>query len=108
MSVASEQFAVAIALLAALGLATWVKVRRAQAADASSRTVYLAGGKLSWPFVAGAITLTNLSTDQLVGMNGNQIRSTSALLINERSAMATVVTAAATSTTTARVARSAR
>jgi SSS family solute:Na+ symporter len=73
MSVASEQFAVAIALLAALGLATWVKVRRAQAADGSSRTVYLAGGKLSWPFVAGAITLTNLSTDQLVGMNGNQM-----------------------------------
>jgi solute:Na+ symporter, SSS family len=33
----------------------------------------LAGGGLSWIFVAGSITLTNLSTDQLVGMNGNQM-----------------------------------
>ena len=35
--------------------------------------MFLAGGGLSWVFVAGAITLTNLSTDQLVGMNGNQM-----------------------------------
>ena len=41
--------------------------------DGSKKDVYLAGGKLSWLFVAGAITLTNLSTDQLVGMNGNQM-----------------------------------
>lgn len=73
MSVASTQVAVALALLAALALATWAKVHRTAAADGSSRTVFLAGGRLSWPFVAGAITLTNLSTDQLVGMNGNQM-----------------------------------
>ena len=35
--------------------------------------MFLAGGGLSWMFVAGSITLTNLSTDQLVGMNGNQM-----------------------------------
>lgn len=34
---------------------------------------FLAGGSLKWYFVAGSITLTNLSTDQLVGMNGNQM-----------------------------------
>ena len=31
---------------------------------------FLAGGGLTWIYVAGSITLTNLST--LVGMNGNQ------------------------------------
>ena len=32
--------------------------------------MFLAGKGLSWVVVAGSITLTNLSTDQLVGMNG--------------------------------------
>ena len=35
--------------------------------------VFLAGKGLSLVVVAGSITLTNLSTDQLVGMNGNQM-----------------------------------
>ncbi len=35
--------------------------------------VFLAGRGLGWVVVAGSITLTNLSTDQLVGMNGNQM-----------------------------------
>ena len=35
--------------------------------------MFLAGKGLSWVVVAGSITLTNLSTDQLVGMNGNQM-----------------------------------
>jgi len=39
----------------------------------ANREYFLAGGSLSWLFVAGSITLTNLSTDQLVGMNGNQM-----------------------------------
>ena len=66
------QMGVAILLLAAIGLATWLKVRSARH-DGSEKDVYLAGGGLSWVFVAGSITLTNLSTDQLVGMNGNQM-----------------------------------
>jgi len=66
------QIAVCIALTAAVGVATWLTIRRS-AHDGSSKDVYLAGGKLSWLFVAGSITLTNLSTDQLVGMNGNQM-----------------------------------
>ena len=66
------QMSVAILLLAAIGLATWLKVRSARH-DGSEKDVYLAGGGLSWVFVAGSITLTNLSTDQLVGMNGNQM-----------------------------------
>lgn len=66
------QIAVCVGLTAAVGLATWLTIRRAKH-DGSRKDVYLAGGKLSWLFVAGSITLTNLSTDQLVGMNGNQM-----------------------------------
>jgi solute:Na+ symporter, SSS family len=54
--------------------ATYWKVKSGGNIDAGSRKdVFLAGGSLTWPFVAGSITLTNLSTDQLVGMNGNQM-----------------------------------
>ncbi|WOE75054.1 SLC5 family protein [Alterisphingorhabdus coralli] len=53
---------------------TWWHVRGHHAGiDGDSKEVFLAGGGLNWFFVAGAITLTNLSTDQLVGMNGNQM-----------------------------------
>ncbi len=67
------QLAVCIALTAFIGLITYLKVRQAKTHDGSSKDVFLAGGGLSWVFVAGSITLTNLSTDQLVGMNGNQM-----------------------------------
>ncbi|MEM6857529.1 MAG: SLC5 family protein [Pseudomonadota bacterium] len=66
------QIAVCIGITAAVGLATWLTIRRAKH-DGSKKDVFLAGGGLNWVFVAGAITLTNLSTDQLVGMNGNQM-----------------------------------
>lgn len=66
------QIAVCLGLTALVGLATWLTIRRAKH-DGSKKDVFLAGGGLSWVFVAGAITLTNLSTDQLVGMNGNQM-----------------------------------
>lgn len=73
MSAASMvQIAVCLGLTALIGLATWFTTRRDRH-DGSQKDVYLAGGKLNWLFVAGAITLTNLSTDQLVGMNGNQM-----------------------------------
>jgi SSS family solute:Na+ symporter len=68
------QWAVFIGLTLAMALATAWQVRRmgGRSTD-SNREFFLAGGNLSWPFVAGSITLTNLSTDQLVGMNGNQM-----------------------------------
>ena len=68
----ATQIAVSIGLTLAVGLATWLTIRRAKH-DGSKKDVFLAGGGLNWVFVAGAITLTNLSTDQLVGMNGNQM-----------------------------------
>ena len=69
------QVGVFIALMLLLAWLTWRKVAAAKAAShaAADREIFLAGGGLSWFFVAGAITLTNLSADQLVGMNGNQM-----------------------------------
>lgn len=59
---------------AIIGWLTYRKCRGAnRAASASNKEYFLANGGLSWIFVAGSITLTNLSTDQLVGMNGNQM-----------------------------------
>ncbi|MFN4020227.1 MAG: sodium:solute symporter family transporter [Erythrobacter sp.] len=66
------QIVVCLGLTALIALATWLTTRRDRH-DGSQKDVYLAGGRLNWLFVAGAITLTNLSTDQLVGMNGNQM-----------------------------------
>ncbi|QYJ07762.1 SLC5 family protein [Qipengyuania flava] len=66
------QVGVFVGLTALVGLLTWWKVRGASH-DGSDKDVYLGGKGLSWFFVAGSITLTNLSTDQLVGMNGNQM-----------------------------------
>lgn len=59
---------------AIIGWLTYRKCRGAKrSASTSNKEYFLANGSLSWIFVAGSITLTNLSTDQLVGMNGNQM-----------------------------------
>lgn len=63
-----------LAITAMIGLLTWIKVRSGPSEhDGSGKDVFLAGGGLTWLYVAGSITLTNLSTEQLVGMNGNQM-----------------------------------
>jgi len=57
-----------------IGLLTYLKCRNTrQGSQNTGHDYFLANGGLSWYFVAGSITLTNLSTDQLVGMNGNQM-----------------------------------
>ena len=67
------QIAIFLAMTAGIAVLTWWKTRRGPDAGSDEQDVFLAGKSLSWVFVAGAITLTNLSTDQLVGMNGNQM-----------------------------------
>jgi SSS family solute:Na+ symporter len=72
------QIGVFVGVTALTGVLTFWICRRMERASpigdpADARTQFLAGGTLTWPFVAGSITLTNLSTDQLVGMNGNQM-----------------------------------
>lgn len=57
-----------------IGLFTYLKCRdQGRSEQTQNKEYFLAGGGLTWIFVAGSITLTNLSTDQLVGMNGNQM-----------------------------------
>ncbi|MEM6513256.1 MAG: SLC5 family protein [Pseudomonadota bacterium] len=74
MELQLSQFGVFVICTTLIGAVTWYKCRTAPIHSADSNKEYfLAGGGLSWIFVAGSITLTNLSTDQLVGMNGNQM-----------------------------------
>jgi len=68
------QLVVFIFITALIGLLTYIKCRGHGHSKANENKEYfLAGGGLTWIYVAGSITLTNLSTDQLVGMNGNQM-----------------------------------
>ncbi|MDG3087556.1 SLC5 family protein [Vibrio hannami] len=67
------QLAVFFGLTALVGYLTYKKCAEAGPRGEGAKDYFLAGGGLSWVFIAGSITLTNLSTDQLVGMNGNQM-----------------------------------
>ena len=74
MSEQAIQLAVFCFVLGAIALITYFKCRgENRHSTDSNKEYFLAGGGLTWVFVAGSITLTNLSTDQLVGMNGNQM-----------------------------------
>ena len=73
MELQTMQLAVFLGVTATIAFATYWKCRGSRAGADSNKEYFLAGGGLSWIFVAGSITLTNLSTDQLVGMNGNQM-----------------------------------
>jgi SSS family solute:Na+ symporter len=53
---------------ALVGIISWWRTRRLDNRDA--QTYFLAGRKLPWIQVAGALLLTNLSTEQLIGLNG--------------------------------------
>ena len=73
MDLQSTQIAVFLALTALIALVTYWYCHGARSSEDGEQEYFLAGGSLKWYFVAGSITLTNLSTDQLVGMNGNQM-----------------------------------
>lgn len=72
MSSNAVQIAVFVALTALVALATWWRCRRERHASDQGRDYFLAGGSLSWPFIAGSLLLTNISAEQIVGMNGAQ------------------------------------
>jgi len=69
----ASQIIVFVALTALIAFTTYWFCRGARQSYDGEKEYFLAGGGLKWYFVAGSITLTNLSTDQLVGMNGNQM-----------------------------------
>ena len=74
MSEQTIQVLVFCIIIAVIAFLTYLKCagQNRHSSD-SNKEYFLAGGGLSWMFIAGSITLTNLSTDQLVGMNGNQM-----------------------------------
>jgi solute:Na+ symporter, SSS family len=61
-----------VALTGLIALLTWWKCRGARRGE-GAKEYFLAGGGLTWVFVAGSLTLTNINTDTLVGWNGNQM-----------------------------------
>jgi solute:Na+ symporter, SSS family len=74
MSEQTIQISIFVLVTAFIGLLTYLKCRgQGRNQQSQNKEYFLAGGGLTWVFVAGSITLTNLSTDQLVGMNGNQM-----------------------------------
>jgi SSS family solute:Na+ symporter len=52
-----------------VGLLTWLITRKDE--HESSKGYFLAGRSLTFPVIAGSLLLTNLSTEQLVGLNGD-------------------------------------
>lgn len=73
MGLNATQVLVFLGLTGLIAFATWWACRGTRSGVTGEQDYFLAGGSLKWYFVAGSITLTNLSTDQLVGMNGNQM-----------------------------------
>ena len=72
MTADTLQFIVFITLTSCVGGLTYLKCRGIKRNESDSKDYFLAGGTLSWPFVAGSILLTNISAEQIVGMNGAQ------------------------------------
>lgn len=67
------QIGVFLGLLVFVGYLTYRNVVKSGARGEGTKDYFLANGGLNWVLIAGSITLTNISTDQLVGMNGNQM-----------------------------------
>jgi len=59
-------------ILATVGVAifTYRIVRGMKKSDNATEEYFTGGRSLGWPIVAGSLLLTNLSTEQLVGLNG--------------------------------------
>ena len=69
----SVQLMIFVAMIALIGMLTWWKCRSPHPRSKDdSREFFLASGGLTWAYVAGSITITNLGTEQLVGNNGGQ------------------------------------
>jgi solute:Na+ symporter, SSS family len=70
----AAQLIVFAMVMALIGGLTWWKCQSPHARSKDdSREFFLASGGLTWVYVAGSITITNLGTEQLVGNNGGQM-----------------------------------
>ena len=54
----------------AVGFFTYRIVSKMKKSDNPTEEFFTGGRALSWPVIAGSLLLTNLSTEQLVGLNG--------------------------------------
>ncbi len=61
-----------ILFTALVALGTWLIVRKQDISNQDG--FFLAGRGLSFPFIAGSLLLTNLSTEQMVGLNGSAFK----------------------------------
>lgn len=66
------QLLIFLGLTAGVALLTWWRCRREVHSGNVAKDYFLAGGTLAWPFIAGSLLLTNISAEQIVGMNGAQ------------------------------------
>ena len=68
-----DNFALLSFVLATASVAffTYHIVQKMQRSDNATEEYFTGGRALSWPVVAGSLLLTNLSTEQLVGLNGD-------------------------------------
>lgn len=73
MSGYAVQMVIFLGLTAAVALLTWWRCRGAVHDPSASKDYFLAGGTLAWPYIAGSLLLTNISAEQIVGMNGAQV-----------------------------------
>tara|TARA_B100000131_G_C18116447_1_gene611466 strand:+ start:1129 stop:2757 length:1629 start_codon:yes stop_codon:yes gene_type:complete len=85
-------FVIATALVAVI---TYFIVRRMKRSENIAEEYFTGGRALSWPIIAGSLLLTNLSTEQLVGLNGSVFGDKALVGIAWESlaAMAMIVTA---------------
>ncbi len=73
MSGNSIQWLIFVGLTALVAALTWWRCRGAVHNPSTSKDYFLAGGTLAWPYIAGSLLLTNISAEQIVGMNGAQV-----------------------------------
>ncbi len=62
-----------LAFTGLVALGTWLITRKKE--HESKDGFFLAGRSLTFPFIAGSLLLTNLSTEQMVGLNGSAFSS---------------------------------
>ena len=56
---------------ASVAIFTYIIVSKMKKSDSPTEEYFTGGRALAWPIVAGSLLLTNLSTEQLVGLNGD-------------------------------------
>jgi len=68
------QFSIFALITGVIAWCTYLACRKRSRGERSNnaKEFFLAGGGLSWVFVAGSLNLTNINTDTLVGFNGAQ------------------------------------